>query len=153
MIYYYELSVIPSYYLHNISKPTKYGVPQVDLSGDTEAKVDSSLEKSFSSNQLCTERVMARLFMHYHCNVVITDRLRSMFSSKLMRMGKAMQTHGGKERTKLLTKWKESKWVLEFKENEFIVPNRKRKLDNPIIQSCKRQCETLEQQLRTLIEN
>ena len=42
-------------------------------------------------------------------------------------MGKAMQTRGGKERTKLLTKWKESKWVLEFKKNEFIVPNRKRK--------------------------
>ena len=93
-MYYYELSVNPSYYLYNISKPTKYGVPQVDLSGDTEAKVDSSLEKSFSSNQLCTERVMAKLFMHYHCNVVITDSLRSIFSSKLMRMGKAMQTCG-----------------------------------------------------------
>ena len=56
-----------------------------------------------------------------------------------------MQTCGGKESTKLLTKWKESKWVLEFKENEFIVPNRKRKPDNPIIHSCKCQCETLEQ--------
>ena len=45
MIYYYKLSVNPSYYLYNISKPNKYGVPQVDLSGDTEAKVESSLEK------------------------------------------------------------------------------------------------------------
>ena len=91
---------------------------------------------------------MAKLFIHYHCNVVITDWLRSIFSSKLMRMGKAMQTCGGKERTMLLTKWKESKWVLEFKENEFIVPNRKRKPDNPIIQSCKRQYETLEQTIK-----
>ena len=69
-----------------------------------EAKVDSSLEKSFSSNQLCTKRVMVKLFMHYHCNVVITDRLRSILLSKLMRMGKAMQTRGGKEWAKLLTK-------------------------------------------------
>ena len=78
--------------MYNISKPTKYGVPQLDLLDDKEAKVDSSLEKSFNSNQLCTERVMVKLFTHYHCNVVITDRLRSIFSSKLMRMGKAMQT-------------------------------------------------------------
>ena len=42
-MYYYELSVNLSHYLYNISKPTKYGVPQVDLSG---GKVDSSLEKS-----------------------------------------------------------------------------------------------------------
>ena len=55
MMYYYELSVNPSYYLYSISMYTMYGVPQVDLSGDREAKVDSSLEKSFSSNQLCTE--------------------------------------------------------------------------------------------------
>ena len=43
-----------------------------------------------------------------------------------------MQTRGGKEWAKLLTKWKESKWVLELKENEFIIPNRKKKPDNPI---------------------
>ena len=133
-----------SLYLYNISQPTKYGVPQLDLSDDKEAKVDSSLEQSFSSNQLCIERVMVKLFTHYHCNVVITDRLRSIFSSKLMRMGKAIQTRGGKERTKLLNKWKESKWVLELKENEFIVLNRKRKHDNPVVQCCKQRCETLE---------
>ena len=87
---------------------------------------------------------MVKLFTHYHCNVVVTDRLRSIFSSKLTRMGKAIQARGGKERTKLLNKWKESKWVLELKENEFIVPNRKRKPDNPVVQSCKRKCEALE---------
>jgi len=59
-------------------------------------------------------------------------------------MGKAIQTRGGKERVKLLNKWKESKWVLELKENEFIVLNRKRKPDNPVIQCCKRKCEALE---------
>ena len=68
-----------SYYLYNISQPTKYGVPQLDLSEDAEARVDSALEESFSSNQLCIERVMVKLFTKYHCNVVITDRLRSIF--------------------------------------------------------------------------
>ena len=98
---------------------------------------------------------MAKLFIHYHCNVVITDRLRSIFSSKLMRMGKAMQTRGGKERTKLLTKWKESKWVLEFKENKFIVPNRKRKRDIPSYNPANANVKPSNKQLimRTLIEN
>ena len=67
-----------------------------------------------------------------------------------MRMGKAMQTRGGKERAKLLTKWKDSKWVLEFKENEFIVPNRKRKPDNPVVQCCKKPWN---KQLRMPIKN
>ena len=135
---------ILSYYLYNISQPTKFGTPQLDLSEDAEAKVDSSLKELLSPNQLCTERVMVKLFNKYHCIVVITDRIRSIFSSKLTRMGKAIQARGGKERIKLLNKWKESKWVLELKGNEFIVPNKKRKPDNPIIQSCKQRCEVLE---------
>ena len=61
-------------------------------------------------------------------------------------MGKAIQACGGKERTKLLSKWKESKWVFELKEDKYTIPNRKRKPDNPVVQSCKQKCEALERQ-------
>ena len=80
--------------MYNISHPNKYAVPQWDLSADEEAKIDIS-EHSFSVNQLCTERVIVKLFTHYKCDIVITDRLRSLFTSKLTRMGKAIQTQGG----------------------------------------------------------
>ena len=51
-----------------------------------------------------------------------------------MRMGKANQARSGNEWVKLLSKWNESKWVLELKETEFMIINRKRKPDNPVVQ-------------------
>jgi len=90
-------------------------VPQLNLSDDDEAKIDFSIEQSFSLNQLFIERVIVKLFNHYHCDAVITDRIQSVFTSKLTRMGKAIQALGGKEHMKLQSKWKETKWLLELK--------------------------------------
>lgn len=136
-----------SYYLFEISHPNKYGVPQLDLCNDDEAKIDKSVEESLSLNQLFIERVIVKLFNHYHCDAKITDRVRSVFMSKLTRMGKAIQILGGKERLKLQNKWKETKWLLELKGDEVIPVAKKRKPDNPVIQSCKKRCHELEKKV------
>ena len=73
-----------SYYLYEISHPNEYGVPQLNLSDDDEAKIDKSIVESLSLN---VERVIVRLFNHYHCDAVIIDRIRSVFTSKLARIG------------------------------------------------------------------
>ena len=51
---------------------------------------------------------------------------------KLQRMGRAIQRLGGYGRSKLLDKWKETKWNIELEKNE-ILP-RKRKPDNALIE-------------------
>lgn len=109
-------------------------MPQWDLSDDEEAKI-SNPEHSLSYNQLCTERVIVKLFTHYKCDVVITDRLRSLFTNKLIRMEKAIQAQGGQRRKKLLENWRESHWLLELKQNEIVPSIRKRKPDNLVVQS------------------
>ena len=139
----YQL-VFFSHYLYSISYPNKFGVPQWDLSGDEEAKI-SDIEHSLSFNQSCTERVIVKLFTHYKCDVMITDRLRSLFTNKLIRMGKAIQAQGGPGRKKLLDNWRESYWLLKLKQNEII---RKRKPDNLVVQSCKKKCEELEVKIK-----
>ena len=65
-------------------------MPQVDLSSDREASVDLQLELCLSSDRLAIERVIAKVFAKYQCDVIVTDRLRSLFTSKLYRMGKAI---------------------------------------------------------------
>ena len=99
-----------SYYLYEVSHPNKYGVPQLNLNDNDEAKIDKSVEESFGFKQVVIERVIVKLFNHYRCDVVITDRLRSVFTSKLKRMRKAIQVLGGKERVQMQSKWKETKW-------------------------------------------
>ena len=64
-----------SYYLYEICHPNKYGVPQLNLNDDDEAKIDKSVEESFDFKQIVIERVIVKLFNHYRCDVVITDRL------------------------------------------------------------------------------
>ena len=136
-----------SYYLYEISHPNKYGVPQLNLSDDDEAKIDESIVESLSLNQLFVERVIVKLFNHYHCDAMITDRIRSVFTSKLARIGKAIQALGGKERVKLQNKWKETKWLLELKGDEIVPVAKKRKPDNPVVQSCKKRCHELEKKV------
>jgi len=49
------------------------------------------------------ERVIVKLFNHYHCDVQVTDRLRALFASfKLARVGKAIQSVGGTGHATLL---------------------------------------------------
>ena len=137
---------IYSYYLYEVSHPTKSGVPQVDLSNDSEALVNLTGTIPLSSNQLAVERVIGKVFTHYHCDVVITDRLRTLFTVKLWRMGSSFQSYGGRGRAKLLEKWKITKWEVELKENE-IISKLKRKPDNMILQSDKSKFAKLEQDI------
>ena len=108
----------------------------MDLSNDMEASTNLPDTSSLSFNQMAVERVICKVFTHYRCDVIITDRIRSFFTVKLWRMGKAFQSSGGRVRGKLLEKWKKTKWVVELKEDE-IVLRRKRKSDNVIVQSPK----------------
>jgi len=132
-IFYLLLFCNCSHYLYTISLPTKYGLPQRDLSKDEDAKICLESDQKFSNKQLLIERVIVKLFKHYHCDVLITDRLRNMFSAKLTRMGKAIQSVGGTSRTKLLNNWKQTKWLLELKDNEIVPTNRKRKPDHLVV--------------------
>lgn len=95
-------------------------MPQVDLSSDCEASVDLQLELCLSSDRLAIERVIAKVFAKYQCDVIVTDRLRSLFTSKLYRMGKAIQSAGGTGRARLIKKWKETTWTIDLKGNEMI---------------------------------
>ena len=136
--------------MYSISHPDKYGVPHFDLSADEEARIFSVSEHLFSFNQLCIERVITKLFSHYKCDVVITDRLRSLFTSKLTRMGKAIQGQGGPGRQKLLNKWKDSKWILELDQQEIVPTIRKRKPNGFVVQSCKKKCVELEEKIQSI---
>lgn len=106
-------------------------MPQVDLSCDKEANVDLLCAQVLSPCQLAVERVIVKLFTHHKCNVVITDRLRSLFTMKIWRMGKLICSLGGKARSQVNTKWAASKWTIQLHENEIIQPSGiKRKCSN-----------------------
>ena len=90
------------------------------------------------------------MFNRYHCDVIITDRLQSLFTSKLWRMGKSLQALGGTGRAKQIKKWKDTKWTVELRQNE-IISGRKRKPDNVLIGQSgnyKEKCAKLEGELK-----
>lgn len=64
--------------------------------------------------------MITKLFTKFHCNVVITERLRSIFISKLYRMGKCFHSFGGQGRSKLLNKWGTTNWTITLNENEIV---------------------------------
>lgn len=108
-------------------------MPQINLSEDEEVHIVSS--KSLSPSEAAIERV----FRHYHCDVIITDRLRSLFTLKLWRMGKAIHGLGGTARSKKCEQWRESKWLLELYSDEIILPsNCKVKHENRVVLQAKK---------------
>lgn len=110
-----------------------------------QASVNLSVELLLSSDRLAVERVIAKTFTHYQCDVIVTDRVQTLFTSKLYRMGKLLQSLG---RAKVLEKWKETTWTLELRENEIVChSNRKRKPDHAVIQSTRSKQLRLEQKL------
>ena len=126
--------ILHSYYVYNISFPTKYGVPQVDLSSDEEVS-KAILESSLTHNQLLIERVICKTFAHHRCDVIISDHLRSLFTNDIFRMGKAMHALGGRGRAKQLEQWKETNWTIILNESEIVPKFRKQKAENLFIQS------------------
>ena len=85
---------------------------------DPDLLLDTNIIQSFTPRQLALERVIVKTFVEYHINGVITNRLQALFSSKLWRMGKKILLLGGKSRENLLTKWKSTRWKIEFREDE-----------------------------------
>jgi len=73
-----------SYWLYSLSHPNKTGYPLFDLSDDSEAAVENTL---LSPKELAVERVITKVFVKLRSNVIVTNRLRSVFMSKLSRMG------------------------------------------------------------------
>jgi len=131
---------------YELSHPNKYGVPQLDLSKDSEAKVEDSLLQQITSNQVPVERVIVKIFTKYRCDVVITDRLWTLFTSKLWRMGKSLQRFGGTGRRNLVEKWKKIEWTVELQAAEIV--SRKRKPDNVIATASKDKCAKFEEDLK-----
>ena len=64
--------------------------PWCSTSSDDEEVRNATQDNSMSCNQLLLERVICKTFTYHQCNVIITDRIRSLFANKLSRMGKAM---------------------------------------------------------------
>ena len=136
------------HYLYSISYPNKFGIPQLDLTDDEQAKIGVTVQSTLSCNQLRTESVIVKLFTHYNCGVMITDRIRSLFQSKLTRMGKIISAQGGPGRQKIFEKWRKSHWLLKLQENEIMPSVRKRKPHNLVVQSCKNNCTELEEKVK-----
>ena len=89
-----------------------------------------------SPKQLSVERVIVKSFVHYQCDVIITDRIRALFSSKLWRMAKAIRNGGGTKSTLLKEKWRLTKWKIEFDSHECVPYNvTNRKQENVLIMS------------------
>lgn len=138
---------ISSYFLYNITHPTKHGVPQVDLSDDEEVR--NAAQENLSGNQLLIERVICKTFTYHRCNVIITDRLRSLFTNKLLRMGKAMHKLGGRGRTTQIETWKGTTWTIDLKQNEIVHKSRKRKAENVLVQNQVKKIALLKEDLES----
>ena len=98
-----------SYYLWNISRPGKTGLPQHDLSDDPEAFIKTK-DKSSSGTQIAYERIITKTFSHYSIPVLITPSVISTFRCKLWRMGKHWSALGSNKRSQQLEHWKDSMW-------------------------------------------
>jgi len=118
-------------FLYN-NHPTKHGVPQVDLSDDEEVRC-AVQDNSMTLNQQLIEQIIYKTFAHHKCDVVITDRLRSLFTNKLCRMGKTMHKLGGRGRAQQTEEWKQTKWVIDLKQGEIVPRSKKRKRENVLI--------------------
>lgn len=119
-------------------------MPQVDLD---EANIEVPAGVSLSHNQLLVERVICKTFTHYKCDVVISDHLRSLFTNKLMRMGRAMHKQGGRGRADQIEKWKEITWSLVLHPNEIMPKTKKRKAENVFVQSQVKKIARLQENL------
>jgi len=95
--------------------------------------------------ELAVEKVITKVFVKLRSNVIVTNRLRSVFMSKLSRMGKYLSLCGGRKRYEILDKWKDMNWVLTLNDNE-IVPSCKK--DSAIIVTAKAKCDKLKEDLK-----
>lgn len=90
-------------------------------------------------HQAAIERVIKKAFKQYDIPVEISDKTRSIFKSKLWRMGQALSKLGGTKRKQQIDAWKESDWSFLVDTNEISqqLINRKRhhkvQLENELV--------------------
>ena len=125
-----------SYYLWSIARPGKTGIPQNDLSSDTDVSIN---EMGLTATQLLFEKVIVKTFLHYKIPLEITPAIRTTFKCKLWRMGKLLSALGTKNRTTKLATWKNETWEFSITDMEekrqFLARKRKVeiKLDKEIV--------------------
>ena len=74
----------------------------MDLSDDSEATM-STENLLLAPKERAIDMVITKLFTKFRCNIKISSRLRSLFISKLYRMGKALHSLSGSQgKTKTL---------------------------------------------------
>ena len=78
--------------------------------------------------------------------MVITDRLRTLFTLKLWRMGKSLQGCGGTGRKNQINKWRQTEWTVEINANKIV--SRKRKPDNVVASVSKHKCAKFQEDLK-----
>ena len=119
--------------MYSITHPNRQGVPLVDLSEDEVVKDKLDGISALTCKQLALERVMVKVFDVLRFNGIITDRIKSLFATKLHRMGNNLQSQdGGRGKHKLLEKWKQSVWVIELTKDEIPVASRKRQSESVV---------------------
>jgi len=89
-------------FLFAISHPDKEGYPQRDSSDDPDILLDTNIIQSFTPRQLALERVIAKKIAKYHINGIITNRMRTLLSSKMWRMGNEILCLGDTSKERLL---------------------------------------------------
>ena len=96
---------------------------------DADGQVNSG--KSLSVYQTAIEHVIKRVFKEYNISLDISDKTRSIFKSKLWRMGQSLSKLGGSKRKQRINQWKESDWIFSVdpKEVSHQFIKRKRQLE------------------------
>ena len=106
-----------SYYLYNITRPDRNGVPNVDLSSNEHALPEYSHDIMYTgATQLKIDRALTKVVSELSpLKPIITDRLRSLMKAKLWKMGKALNKKCSKQRKTLLQRWQGTEWEITLK--------------------------------------
>ncbi len=118
-------------------------MPQLDLSDEVNIEAPGSL----SHNQLLVEKVICKTFNHCKCDVVISDRFRSLFTNKLLRMGRTMHKLGGRGRANQIENWKETNRSLILHPNEIVPRTKKQKVEIFFVQAQAKKIGRLQEDL------
>ena len=102
-----KISCVHSFFLWEISHPSKNGAPTIKLEQD---ELLSTISKPSSPYFQLLDHVIIKAFNQYSIPLDITDNIRNSFSSKLWRMGQQMAKLGGYSRRKHLEMWKKENW-------------------------------------------
>ena len=128
---------VPSYFLWNITKPGKTGLPNYDLTKDEEACATYVDGPRLNEVQIRYERVITKLFKQYDIPLKITNEIRLAVRAKLWRMGKLFSKLGTKNHQEQLNKWKNGRdatwnFTLSGMETNRQLLSKKRKLEEQL---------------------